>query len=960
MDESSHQLHHSGSVLHRNHSDNSIDHVLGRPSVRFRKIQVLAVVSFWSLYLLRGHRHGPPVLRAISRRLTPRLTAWQSLVVTLLWLYVARNFGKLLGLECPEPLANLYSRSFFRATWFTTALDAGFWTAMRIRRKWLRDLASVVFSVYYLFAAEQADEKVRKVRGTLTVDHMRVSWDKGTTPYLNLLSRLLRPKFTRYPPRAIRIPRPRQSAYTEPVSAWLYFDGPISALKNHRNVVLDVPGGGFVAMGPRTSDDKLLAWAGKTGLPVLSLDYKKAPEYPYPYALNECYDVYHALIASRGRCIGLSGEHVPRVVLTGDSAGGNLATGVVLMILQSAITDARRWQGEAALPTPAGLILIYPALDMNIGNWMTEEQMALIKDRRSRKTNRNILRRKSEDYSNLTPGTPHPSDDENDAPASPPGRRPLGTQPDPSAAHIATSPVLEKNRKEMEYERSLTVAQQTDAVASGKPQQLKTRLAMSSMISYFNDRILTPEMMRAMIILYVGPHNRPDFSTDFLLSPLLAPEALLAEFPPTYFQTGERDPLVDDTVIFAGRIRRAKHTKWMERKELGLLSPSSSPFDERDHVEVALVPGISHGFLQFAGVFPEGWKCIFRCARWIHEIFEKAEVREHGARSSTPNLINTNHNNNTNNNNNGHAPDGRKRHHRRVRTESSGDEDRPLEMMMTSSTQAAKTSPSLNPALSATALASAALETHAAGPARHTNSPSSSKHNRGHQHNRSGSSHHHHHHHRRAHDNDEDEDDDDDDGGGNSSGSSEHDDDDDGPDETGARTPAKLKRSNRKDRRNASTVSLASEDDLLGRRMKGVAGGLMGMTAVTPTPAPASTAATKNGNGRRATQTAGSTVGGGGGGGGGSGGGGSGGGGSGGGGRVAATATATATNDAGSASKSGTGRITAPAPADDDDDDDDRVQGSSTVSVPTKSSASSPTTMTTTTKSKARSNTVSR
>lgn len=30
-----------------------LDHVLGRPSTRFRKIQVFAVVSFWSLYLLR-------------------------------------------------------------------------------------------------------------------------------------------------------------------------------------------------------------------------------------------------------------------------------------------------------------------------------------------------------------------------------------------------------------------------------------------------------------------------------------------------------------------------------------------------------------------------------------------------------------------------------------------------------------------------------------------------------------------------------------------------------------------------------------------------------------------------------------------------------------------------------------------------------------------------------------------
>ncbi|KAI9754629.1 MAG: hypothetical protein M1815_005511 [Lichina confinis] len=860
-----------------------IDHVLGRPSVRFRKTQVLAVVSFWSLYLLRGHRHGPPVLRSISNKLTPRLTVWQCLVVTMLWLYVARNFGKLLGLECPEPLANLYTRSFFRATWVTTALDAGFWTAMRIRRPWLRNLASMVFSIYYLFAAEQADEKARKVRGTLTVDHLRISWNKGTTPYLALLGNILRPKLTRYPPRAIRIPRPRQSSYSEPVNAWLYFDGPISALTQHRNVVLDIPGGGFVAMDPRAHDDKLLAWAGKTGLPVLSLDYRKAPEYPYPYALNECYDVYHSLIASRGRCLGLSGEHAPRIVVTGDSAGGNLATAVVLMIVQAGSTDSRRWHGEAALPPPTGLILIYPALDMNIGNWMTEEQMELIKDRKMRKTNRPILRRKSEDYTNLTPDTPHPSDDDNDETSSPPRSGILGTGPHPSTARLVTSPISMIGGP---IAQSLSVAEQADAVASGKPQQLKTRLAMSSIISYFNDRILTPEMMRAMIILYIGPHNRPDFATDFLLSPLLAPESLLADFPPTYFQTGERDPLVDDTVIFAGRIGRAKHTKWIERKELGLLPPSSR-FDERDHVEVALVPGISHGFLQFAGVFPEGWKCIFRCARWMNEIFEKAEehdVHSRGASSASTRA-------------GGSSADTRRRHHRRVRTESSGDEDRPLEMMMMSSSASSNPSSTINGALSLSSMASAAIRTTAAESAsRPRSGPSSRSNDRSHHRTRS-----HPRRHRRHGDR------------GDADYSS--DEEEEGETSSAEVGTSRLRRS-RKNRRNASTVSLASEEDLLGRRMNGLAGGLMGMTSTTPT---SSSAKLTSGNGRRwETQTSGAT----------------------------GDDNTEAFNDAVASNGGPT----------DADETGDGNHGQSTASLPAASSHDSPTSA----KSKARSNTVSR
>jgi acetyl esterase/lipase len=597
-------------------------------------------------------------------------------MITMLWLYIARNFAKIVGLECPEPLANLYNRAYFRATWITTAMDAGFWTAMKIKNKKLRDLASMVFTLYYLVAAEQADEKVRKVRGTLTVDHLRVSWNKGTTPYLAFFSKLLRPKLARYQPRKIRIARPSDSSYKDPVSAWLYYDAPFATIKRHTKMILDIPGGGFVAMDPRTNDDKLFAWAGRTGLPILSLDYKKAPEYPYPYALNECYDVYRTLMISRGRCIGMLGNCQPRVILTGDSAGGNLATGTVLMIIQSAGTDTRRWPWQDSIPIPDGLILMYPGLDMNIGNWMSDEQMSLIHDRRTRTRNRNILRRKSEDYYKLDPGTPHHSDDE-DQPLTPSAVAPHDSTvtivgPTPSSADLP-SPTLAQISATAPSNISSTTAQ----LASSKPRILKTRLAMSSMISYFNDRILTPEMMRAMIILYIGPHNRPDFSTDFLLSPLLAPEAILAQFPKTYFLTGERDPLVDDTVIFAGRLRQAHQNAFLQRQELGLVSPAAT-FDEHAFVEVALIPGISHGFLQFVTVFPEGWRHIFRCARWMEEAFAAAEGE--GASSAGAGVRSGKSEGSYFDAGARNGGGVAERHHARVPSASSGEEDRPLEM----------------------------------------------------------------------------------------------------------------------------------------------------------------------------------------------------------------------------------------------------------------------------------------
>lgn len=534
----------------------------------------------------RGNEHGPPVIRDLSSHLTEKVTVWQAAIAALLWLYVCRNFATIFGLDCPEPLTNLYAPPFFRATWITTALDAGFWTAMKIKPQWLRDIASLVFSAYYLFAVEQAGEKVRQVRAISTVEHLRVSWNKATTLYLSIVARVRRPRFTQYGPRAIQIARPDQSGYKDPVDAWLYFDGPESALREQTCVVLDFPGGGFVALSPRDHEDRLLAWAGNLKAPVVSLDYKKAPEYPYPYALNEGYDVYRHIVATNGRCIGLSGNTCPRIVVTGDSAGANLAVGMTLMSI------ARR-----AVPRPDGLFLAYPCLNMKVESWMTEEQISYIQDRDVRPAG-GFLQREKLGFCTLTPSS-SPS---------------LSMEDDDTSSESSWSDLASEETAQTDCDMFSQKATAADSLSK----QHHTQIAVSSVLSYVHDRILTPELMRALIFLYVGPHNRPNFDTDYLLSPVLAPNSLLAQFPKTYFLTGERDPLVDDTMLFAGRLRQAKIRQFRKQQELDFEYCEHQPiFNEKDHVEVSLLPGISHGFFQMVSFFPEGWEFVYRSAGWI-------------------------------------------------------------------------------------------------------------------------------------------------------------------------------------------------------------------------------------------------------------------------------------------------------------------------------------------------------
>jgi acetyl esterase/lipase len=71
---------------------------------------------------------------------------------------------------------------------------------------------------------------------------------------------------------------------------------------------------------------------------------------------------------------------------------------------------------------------------------------------------------------------------------------------------------------------------------------------MTSRMSYFSDRILRPENLRSMALMYLANSPvKPDLQNDFYLSPILAPEVVLSQFPKTYIICGEKDPLIDDT-----------------------------------------------------------------------------------------------------------------------------------------------------------------------------------------------------------------------------------------------------------------------------------------------------------------------------------------------------------------------------------------------------------------------------
>lgn len=85
--------------------------------------------------------------------------------------------------------------------------------------------------------------------------------------------------------REIVLQRPSTSAYSRPIHAVLFFAPPAHRLSKATDLILDIPGGGFIAMTPESHEERLRMWAWRTGKPVLSLNYAKAPECEIPQSL---------------------------------------------------------------------------------------------------------------------------------------------------------------------------------------------------------------------------------------------------------------------------------------------------------------------------------------------------------------------------------------------------------------------------------------------------------------------------------------------------------------------------------------------------------------------------------------------------------------------------------------------------------------------------------------------------
>ena len=120
---------------------------------------------------------------------------------------------------------------------------------------------------------------------------------------------------------------------------------------SRNDLIIFFHGGGWVKGNTDSYDRTCQDISDQTGQSVLAVDYRLAPEHPFPAAVLDCYAVTQRILT------GNAGVEPERVTLMGDSAGGNLAAVVSLLAK------------EADEPVPARQILIYPSVAAHRENY---------------------------------------------------------------------------------------------------------------------------------------------------------------------------------------------------------------------------------------------------------------------------------------------------------------------------------------------------------------------------------------------------------------------------------------------------------------------------------------------------------------------------------------------------------------------------------------------------------------
>ena len=147
----------------------------------------------------------------------------------------------------------------------------------------------------------------------------------------------------------------QSTAITEPVHSQEDLDADGIAVRVYRATDEKTPcivfchGGGWVIGDLDTHDTICTQLTNASGFTVVSIDYRLAPEHPFPAPLDDCYDGL-CWVQKNAAALNIDPE---KIAVAGDSAGGNLAAAVCLKA---------KAEGNSGI---AFQLLMYPVIDFN-------------------------------------------------------------------------------------------------------------------------------------------------------------------------------------------------------------------------------------------------------------------------------------------------------------------------------------------------------------------------------------------------------------------------------------------------------------------------------------------------------------------------------------------------------------------------------------------------------------------
>ncbi|XP_077192805.1 LOW QUALITY PROTEIN: hormone-sensitive lipase [Paroedura picta] len=347
-------------------------------------------------------------------------------------------------------------------------------------------------------------------------------------------------------------------------------------------LVVHIHGGGFVAQTSKSHEPYLKAWAQELDAPILSIDYSLAPEAPFPRALEECFYAYCWALKN----CHLLGSTAERVCLAGDSAGGNLCITVSMRAaafgikMPDGIMVAYPVTLMQALASPSRLLTLldpllplsvlckclsaYAGLDPEQSEDLTLEKLSPMKmvKRDTSLLFRDLRLSASAFLSSLLehPGKADGAGGADESVRKSVSEVALKSKPTPSA---------QESRKSQTC-HNLSCAAESSPLDKGCPSSPSWTLEHHPSSFFLNKdnqeeaasskghRLTFPDGFKPLRSDQPAPSLHVELSPIFknpFMSPLLAPDAMLKGLPPIHIVACALDPVLDDSVMFARRLR---------------------------------------------------------------------------------------------------------------------------------------------------------------------------------------------------------------------------------------------------------------------------------------------------------------------------------------------------------------------------------------------------------------------